>query len=67
MAVWLFTQAILAGEPIPVFNHGVMWRDFTYIESIVSGVLAVADALPVDDGTAPGTASTTSAKIGPSR
>ena len=53
MAVWLFTEAILAGEPIPVFNHGVMWRDFTYIDDIVAGVLAVADAPPVDDGTAP--------------
>ncbi|TNC47001.1 SDR family NAD(P)-dependent oxidoreductase [Rubellimicrobium rubrum] len=53
MAVWLFTESILAGEPIPVFNHGVMWRDFTYIDDIVAGVVAVADAPPMDDGTAP--------------
>jgi UDP-glucuronate 4-epimerase len=44
MAVWLFTQAILAGEPIKVFNAGNMRRDFTYIDDIVAGVLAATDA-----------------------
>lgn len=44
MAMWLFTRAILAGEPINVFNHGRMKRDFTYIDDIVSGVLAVLDS-----------------------
>ncbi|KXF78348.1 protein CapI [Paramesorhizobium deserti] len=39
MAPWLFTSAILKGEPIRVFNNGQMARDFTYIEDIVSGVL----------------------------
>lgn len=39
MAIWLFTQAILAGRPIAVFNHGNMLRDFTYIDDIVSGAL----------------------------
>ncbi len=38
MAMWLFTKAMLAGEPIKVFNHGNMQRDFTYIDDIVTGV-----------------------------
>ncbi len=40
MALWLFTEAILEGRPIPVFNRGDMRRDFTYIDDIVAGVLA---------------------------
>jgi UDP-glucuronate 4-epimerase len=40
MAYWLFTAAMLKGEPIPVFNHGQMQRDFTYITDIVAGVKA---------------------------
>jgi UDP-glucuronate 4-epimerase len=44
MAYWLFTEAILAGRPIKVFNNGDMQRDFTYIDDIVAGVLASADA-----------------------
>ncbi|MBF0276175.1 MAG: GDP-mannose 4,6-dehydratase [SAR324 cluster bacterium] len=43
MALFLFTKAILAGEPIKVFNHGKMKRDFTYIDDIVKGVLACLD------------------------
>jgi UDP-glucuronate 4-epimerase len=39
MALFLFTRAILAGEPIRVFNRGEMWRDFTYIDDITNGVL----------------------------
>ncbi|MBB4155128.1 UDP-glucuronate 4-epimerase [Sphingomonas jinjuensis] len=50
MAVWLFTDAILAGRPIRVFNQGRMRRDFTYIDDIVAGVLASLDRPPVDDG-----------------
>ncbi|MES2290039.1 MAG: NAD-dependent epimerase/dehydratase family protein [Pseudomonadota bacterium] len=50
MAPWLFTKAILAGEPIKVFNHGNMRRDFTYIDDIVTGVLACVDNPPADDG-----------------
>ena len=38
MMMWIFTRKILAGEPIPVFNHGDMYRDFTYIDDIVSGI-----------------------------
>jgi UDP-glucuronate 4-epimerase len=47
MAPMLFARAILAGEPIRVFNHGRMSRDFTYVDDIVTGVLAVLDTPPV--------------------
>ena len=50
MMMWIFTKAILAGQPIPVFNHGEMYRDFTYIDDIVSGVIACLDNPPADDG-----------------
>lgn len=43
MALFLFTRAILAGEPIDVFNFGRMRRDFTYIDDIIEGVVRVAD------------------------
>ena len=43
MAAFLFTRAIVAGEPIKVFNHGEMWRDFTYIDDIVDSVLRALD------------------------
>ena len=43
MAPMLFTKAILTGEPIKVFNHGEMWRDFTFIDDIVAGVIAALD------------------------
>jgi UDP-glucuronate 4-epimerase len=38
MAAWLFTDAMLAGRPIQVFNHGQMQRDFTYVDDIITGV-----------------------------
>ncbi|MET0249997.1 MAG: NAD-dependent epimerase/dehydratase family protein [Sphingobium sp.] len=50
MAYWSFTSRILAGEPIPVFNHGRMQRDFTYIDDIVSGIIGCLDHPPADDG-----------------
>ena len=50
MAYWLFTRAILAGEPIGVFNGGDMRRDFTYIDDVVDGVIACLDHPPPDDG-----------------
>ena len=55
MAYFLFTRAVLAGEPIQVFNHGNMKRDFTYIDDIVEGVLRVLDkpATPQAPGAAP--------------
>ena len=43
MALFLFTKAMLAGEPIQVFNNGQMVRDFTYVDDIVEGVIRVAD------------------------
>ena len=43
MAYFKFTQGILAGKPIPVFNRGEMVRDFTYVDDIIDGVLRVMD------------------------
>jgi UDP-glucuronate 4-epimerase len=54
MAYWLFTEAILRGKPIKVFNNGEMRRDFTYIDDIVSGVVAASDHHPtVKEGAVP--------------
>jgi UDP-glucuronate 4-epimerase len=39
MAMWLFADAMLKGKPIQVFNHGDMYRDFTYIDDIVAGIV----------------------------
>jgi UDP-glucuronate 4-epimerase len=49
MAIWMFTKAILEGSPIRLFNHGDMRRDFTYIDDIVTGVIACLDNPPPDD------------------
>ncbi|WP_028579847.1 NAD-dependent epimerase [Desulfogranum japonicum] len=46
MALFLFTRAMIAGEPINIFNHGNMERDFTYIDDIVEGVVRVIDHVP---------------------
>ncbi|HMO39134.1 MAG TPA: NAD-dependent epimerase [Saprospiraceae bacterium] len=46
MALFLFTKAILAGEPIQVFNYGKMIRDFTYVDDIIEGVVRVIDHPP---------------------
>jgi UDP-glucuronate 4-epimerase len=43
MAVFLFTDAILQGRPIKVFNHGLLSRDFTYIDDIVNGIVATLE------------------------
>ena len=57
MSLFLFTRAILEGQPIEVFNHGAMQRDFTYIDDIVEGVVRVTASVPCGDpgwdGTAP--------------
>jgi UDP-glucuronate 4-epimerase len=50
MAMWLFTQAIYEGRPIQVFGEGNMRRDFTYIDDIVTGIVACLDNPPADDG-----------------
>ena len=46
MALFLFTRAILAGEPIRVFNHGNHKRSFTYVDDIVEGVVRTLDTIP---------------------
>ncbi len=46
MALFLFTKAIINDEPIDVFNHGDMIRDFTYVDDIVEGVIRVLDKAP---------------------
>lgn len=51
MALFLFTKAILAGEPIKVFNHGRHKRSFTYIDDIVEGLIRVLDKVPANDST----------------
>ena len=50
MAMWIFTKALYAGEPLPLFNRGEMRRDFTYIDDIVRGVIACLDGPPADNG-----------------
>jgi UDP-glucuronate 4-epimerase len=50
MALFKFTRAILADEPIEVFNYGKHRRDFTYIDDIVEGVVRVLDRIPDPDG-----------------
>jgi UDP-glucuronate 4-epimerase len=50
MAPMLFAKAILAGEPIAVFNHGEMQRDFTYVDDIVEGVLRTLARPPAPSG-----------------
>jgi UDP-glucuronate 4-epimerase len=49
MALYLFTKAMLAGEPIELFNEGRMVRDFTYIDDVAEGVLRVLDRAPAPD------------------
>lgn len=46
MALFKFTRAILNGEPIDVYNHGDMRRDFTYIDDLVEGIVRLIDAVP---------------------
>lgn len=49
MALFIFTKAILSGEPIKVFNYGRMKRDFTYIDDIVEGVVRLLEQKPQPD------------------
>lgn len=46
MALFKFTQGILEGRPIDVYNHGQMWRDFTYVADLVRGIRLLIDAVP---------------------
>lgn len=51
MSPMIFAKAIMTGEPIQLFNQGDLWRDFTYIDDIVTGVLALAEHVPTaEDG-----------------
>ena len=47
MAMWIFAKAIMAGEPIKLFNNGNMRRDFTYVDDVVESVVRLVDRLPV--------------------
>jgi UDP-glucuronate 4-epimerase len=49
MAPMLFAKAITSGEPIKVFNHGYLSRDFTYIDDIIEGVIRVMDNIPTQE------------------
>jgi UDP-glucuronate 4-epimerase len=49
MAVWLFTEAMFEGRPIRLFDRGELLRDFTYVDDIVAGVLAVLDGPPAGE------------------
>ena len=46
MALFKFTKGILEGSPIDIYNHGEMWRDFTYVTDLVRGVRLLIDAAP---------------------
>ncbi|MCL1982884.1 MAG: NAD-dependent epimerase [Clostridiales bacterium] len=48
MAAFTFTEAILKNEPVKLFNHGKMMRDFTYIDDIVAGVVALLEKPPAE-------------------
>jgi UDP-glucuronate 4-epimerase len=49
MALFLFTKAILAGEPVKLFNYGRHRRSFTYIDDVVDGIIAVLDSPAAPD------------------
>jgi UDP-glucuronate 4-epimerase len=49
MAPWMFSESIINGKPIRIFNNGQMKRDFTYIDDIVEGVLRVLEYVPAGD------------------
>jgi UDP-glucuronate 4-epimerase len=49
MAMWLFTEAIMAGRPIRLFNHGRMRRDFTYVDDVVEAVVRLIDRPPTGE------------------
>ena len=54
MALFKFTKGILEGTPIDIYNHGDMWRDFTYVEDLVRGIRLLIDAVPaIPEGPVP--------------
>ena len=46
MALFKFTRGILQGQPIEIYNHGQMWRDFTYVDDLVRGIRLLIDVVP---------------------
>jgi len=48
MALFKFVKAMLNDEPIDIYNHGEMMRDFTYVDDIVSGIVALIDRAPIE-------------------
>ena len=46
MALFKFTRGILEGAPIDIYNHGEMWRDFTYVDDLVRGISLLIDTVP---------------------
>ena len=53
MAYFKFTKAIMSGTPIEVYNNGEMWRDFTYIDDIIEGLVRIMDIIPETARSAP--------------
>ena len=53
MALFKFTTGILEGKPIDIYNHGEMWRDFTYVTDLVRGIHMLIDAVPGGPETSP--------------
>ncbi|HWB51306.1 MAG TPA: NAD-dependent epimerase/dehydratase family protein [Stellaceae bacterium] len=51
MALYIFTKAILAGEPVKIFNNGRMSRDFTYIDDTIAALAVAAEQPPAEPGT----------------
>lgn len=49
MAMWLFADAITRGEPLKLFNHGHMLRDFTYVDDVVEAIVRLVDLPPKPD------------------
>ena len=52
MALFKFTKGIFDGTPIDIYNHGDMWRDFTYVTDLVRGIALLIDAAPSGPETA---------------
>ena len=61
--MWIFAAAIIAGQPIKLFNHGKMRRDFTYVDDVVESVVRLVDRVPAPNpdwsGEAPDAGSST--------
>ena len=64
MALFKFTRAILAGEPIEVYNHGEMQRDFTYVDDLIEGIVRLIGVVP---GTEPVSAADSLSPVAPWR